>query len=80
MELILIFFKRWDVQRIREQRHVERLKQRQERVGSGAKSDDASNEPLTTFWPSLEDLRYIEVTDELPISAFGSPIPKLAPR
>lgn len=69
--------KRWDVQRIREQRHIERLKQRQERQGS--KSDEQS-EPLSSFWPSLEDIQYIEVAEELPISAFGTPIPKLTPR
>lgn len=76
---MIIFLNRWDVQRIREQRHIERLKQRQERIGSGSKSDETA-EPLATFWPSIEDLRFIEITDELPVSAFGSPIPKLTPR
>lgn len=69
---------RWDVQRIREQRVIEKLKQRQERVGSGSKGED--NEPLPSLWPKLEDVKYLEVSDELPVAAFGNTIPKISPR
>ncbi|KAJ8951884.1 hypothetical protein NQ318_019861 [Aromia moschata] len=69
--------KRWDVQRIREQRVIEKLKQRQERVASGSKGDDS--EPLQSLWPKVEDVRYLEVSEELPVSAFGYPVPKITP-
>ncbi|KAJ8940062.1 hypothetical protein NQ314_010896 [Rhamnusium bicolor] len=67
--------KRWDVQRIREQRVIEKLKQRQERVGSGSKGDDS--EPLQSLWPKVEDVKFLEVSEELPVSAFGNPVRKL---
>ncbi|KAJ3656747.1 hypothetical protein Zmor_015796 [Zophobas morio] len=70
--------KRWDVQRIREQRLIEKLKQRQERLGSGSRSDE-QNEPVHSLWPSLDDIKYLEVNDHLPVAAFGSPVPKIIP-
>ncbi|CAH0557555.1 unnamed protein product [Brassicogethes aeneus] len=68
--------KRWDVQRIREQRVVEKLKLRQERVGSGSRMEEP-NEIFHSLWPQTEDVKFLEVSDELPVSAFGSPIPKI---
>ncbi|XP_044267496.1 male-specific lethal 1 homolog [Tribolium madens] len=70
--------KRWDVQRIREQRVIEKLKQRQERLGSGSRTDEQTDSVLS-LWPTLENIKYLEVSDQLPVSAFGSPIPKIAP-
>lgn len=70
--------KRWDVQRIREQRIVEKLKQRQERVGSGSRVDDQI-ESVVSLWPPLEDVKYLEVCDNLPVSAFGAPIVRFPP-
>ncbi|KAG5892522.1 hypothetical protein JTB14_011228 [Gonioctena quinquepunctata] len=67
--------KRWDVQRIREQRVIEKLKQRQERVGLSSKGEE--NEPVDSLWPKTEDMKYLEVVEELPVSAFGQPIPKI---
>ncbi|RZC38847.1 PEHE domain containing protein [Asbolus verrucosus] len=71
--------KRWDVQRIREQRLIDKLKQRQERMGSGSRADEQKN-PVQSLWPKLEDIKYLEVSDQLPVSAFGCPIPKISPR
>ncbi|XP_075212077.1 male-specific lethal 1 isoform X2 [Lycorma delicatula] len=67
--------KRWDVQRIREQRQIERLRQRQ-RKGDGG---DDESEALTTFWPHPDEAEYIQVTDMLPVSAFGCPLPHFKP-
>lgn len=64
--------KRWDVQRIREQRIVEKLKQRQER---GARTGDLSD-PVQSLWPTLDDIKYVEVNAQLPVSSLGSPLPK----
>ncbi|XP_066248600.1 LOW QUALITY PROTEIN: male-specific lethal 1 homolog [Euwallacea similis] len=72
--------KRWDVQRIREQRMVEKLKQRQERLAGVARGDNTdTQDSLTTLWPKADDVRYLEISDELPVSAFGHPIPKFVP-
>ncbi|KAI4465485.1 male-specific lethal-1 protein [Holotrichia oblita] len=68
--------KRWDVQRIREQRLIEKLKQRQERTGSNSRMDEQS-EPVQSLWPSADDIKALEICDTLPVSAFGCPIAKL---
>lgn len=67
--------KRWDVQRIREQRQLERLRQRQ-RKGEGG---DDETEELTTFWPHPDEVQYIQVAEMLPVSAFGCPLPYFKP-
>lgn len=66
---------RWDVQRIREQRQIERLRQRQKKGDGG---DDEAEE-FTTFWPHPDEAQYIQVTELLPVSAFGCPIPNFKP-
>ncbi|KRT80546.1 hypothetical protein AMK59_8461 [Oryctes borbonicus] len=68
--------KRWDVQRIREQRLIEKLKQRQERTGSNSRMDEQL-EPIQSLWPSADDIKVLEICDTLPVSAFGCPVPKL---
>lgn len=68
--------KRWDVQRIREQRVIEKLKQRQEKIASGSKGEN-SDESFTSLWPKLEDVKFLEISEELPVSAFGHPVPKI---
>ncbi|XP_041987856.1 uncharacterized protein LOC121739441 [Aricia agestis] len=61
---------RWHMRRIREQRHVERLRQRQR--------EWCSPTPVYTVWPTPQtDVRYIEITDTLPVVAFGEPVPDL---
>ncbi|XP_026280477.1 male-specific lethal 1 homolog isoform X1 [Frankliniella occidentalis] len=73
--------KRWDVQRIREQRHIEKLKQRelQSNALGGSKGDGQSEEPVSTLWPIPDDAQYLEVADELPVAAFGLPVSKFTP-
>lgn len=73
------FIIRWDVQRIREQRVIEKLKQRQERVGSGSRNDE-QNEPVQSLLPKIEDIKFLEISEELPVSAFGCQIPNIASR
>lgn len=71
--------KKWDAQRIREQRHIEKLRQRQDKINNINAKNDNNSEEIESFWPSTDDVKFIEVCDELPISAFGCPIPKLPP-
>lgn len=80
-----IAYCRWDVQRIREQRQVERLKLREmasARRGSGGSSGRHSDgeEPLSSLWPQLDDAEYLEITESVPVAAFGLPITKFTVR
>ncbi|KAJ9583321.1 hypothetical protein L9F63_022338 [Diploptera punctata] len=73
--------KRWDVQRIREQRQIERLKQRERasarRCNAGTIGNHSdTEEPLISLWPQLDDAEYVEVTENIPVAAFGLPITK----
>ncbi|KAH0550005.1 male-specific lethal 1 homolog [Cotesia glomerata] len=81
--------KRWDVQRIREQRHIEKLKQRQERQNhqatcyntnhTGPCPSSTEEEVITTLWPDVDQVQSLQVDPELPVSAFGAPIPSFTP-
>jgi hypothetical protein len=73
------------VQRIREQRQVEKLKQREmasTRRGSGGSNSQHNDgeEPLSSLWPQLDDAEYLEVTESVPVAAFGLPITKFTAR
>ncbi|KAF7664980.1 hypothetical protein LDENG_00158850 [Lucifuga dentata] len=66
--------KRWDIQRIREQRMFQRLQQRMNR-----KAVVPETEPeVSSFYPDTEDVEAIAITPFLPVVAFGCPLPKLA--
>lgn len=66
--------KRWDIQRIREQRMFQRLQQRMNR-----KKIVQETEPeLSSFYPDTEDVEAIVITPFLPVVAFGRPLPKLS--
>jgi len=66
-----VFHFRWDMQRIRELRRVEYLKEGRNRHHLQNTNDD-DKEELTTLLPNLSDIKAIEITDNLPVSAFGS--------
>uniref|UniRef100_A0AAV2LHX5 PEHE domain-containing protein n=1 Tax=Knipowitschia caucasica TaxID=637954 RepID=A0AAV2LHX5_KNICA len=65
--------KRWDIQRIREQRMFHRLQQRMNK-----KKVQESEPELSSFYPETEDVEAIVITPFLPVVAFGRPLPKLA--
>lgn len=60
--------KRWDGQRIREERYVEKLKLNQ--------TKNKRSDCISSFLPSSYDAVEISVNDFLPIEAFGCPLPK----
>lgn len=66
--------KKWDVQRIREQRTIERLKRRHCKDELNQQKD---MNKMYTFYPTVDQLKTIQITDDLPVSAFGEPIPLL---
>ncbi|XP_055916224.1 male-specific lethal 1 homolog [Eupeodes corollae] len=65
--------KKWDVQQIREQRRIERLKRRHCK-------DELREEDLatTSFYPSPDSIQTICFTTELPVMAFGEGVPRLS--
>lgn len=74
--------KRWDVQRIREQRHVARLKARfdpnNELKGSlDTMPIDDNFSQFNILTPNPEDAEEIVVQDKLPVSVFGCVLPNL---
>ncbi|CAH1789012.1 unnamed protein product [Owenia fusiformis] len=69
--------KRWDMQRIREQKLYEKLKEG--RCGSKYSSSNFVKEQIETFQPEPEDATHIEITNKIPVNAFGYPIPSLSP-
>ncbi|KZC08712.1 PREDICTED: male-specific lethal 1 homolog [Dufourea novaeangliae] len=81
--------KRWDVQRIREQRHIEKLKQRQERQNhqatcyntnhTGPCPSAVEEEAMSSLWPDIEQIQSLQVDSQLPVTAFGAPIPSFSP-
>lgn len=69
--------KRWDIQRIREQRMLQRLQQRMEK----RKLNIQESEPeIASFYPDADDVESVVITSFLPVVAFGRPLPKLTPQ
>ncbi|KAG5855084.1 hypothetical protein ANANG_G00045200 [Anguilla anguilla] len=66
--------KRWDIQRIREQRMFQRLQQRMNKK----KGIQESEPEVLSFYPDTEDVESLMITPFLPVVAFGRPLPKLA--
>lgn len=69
--------KRWDIQRIREQRMLQRLQQRMEKKKPNVVQE--SEPEGSSFHPDLENVEAIMVTPFLPVVAFGRPLPNLTP-
>ncbi|KAK3608022.1 hypothetical protein CHS0354_009967 [Potamilus streckersoni] len=62
--------KRWDMQRIREQKMYEKLKEKE--------NDAEKNKELPvveSFYPTLDSIKYIEVDERISVTAFGHSIP-----
>ncbi|XP_078501807.1 male-specific lethal 1 homolog isoform X1 [Lissotriton helveticus] len=68
--------KRWDIQRIREQRILQRLQLRMYKK----KGIQESEPELTSFFPEPDDVESLIITPFLPVVAFGRPLPKLTPQ
>ncbi|XP_010872969.2 male-specific lethal 1-like 1 [Esox lucius] len=68
--------KRWDIQRIREQRMFQRLQQRMNK----RKGIQESVPEVFSFYPDAEDAESLMITPYLPVAAFGRPLPKLTRR
>lgn len=71
--------KKWDQQRIREQKNIERLRKRHLKEENAETASVSSKTPKTmkSFFPDVETIKFIQISDDLPISVFGEQIPKL---
>lgn len=74
--------KKWDQQRIREQKNIERLRKRhlKEEYAEIASVSAKIPKTMKSFFPDIETIKFIQISDDLPISAFGEQIPKLQPK
>ncbi|XP_055936451.1 protein male-specific lethal-1-like isoform X2 [Argiope bruennichi] len=63
--------KRWDIQRIRDQKALEKRRAREKEKSAKRKS--------LSLLPDLRHIEYIEVTEQLPVTAFGHLIPLFQP-
>ena len=69
----------------REQRHIEKLKQRQERQNHqsncyntnhvGPCSSTTEEETVKSLWPDVEQIQSLQVDTQLPVTAFGAAVP-----
>ncbi|XP_059817522.1 male-specific lethal 1 homolog [Hypanus sabinus] len=66
--------KRWDIQRIREQRLLQRLQLRMYKK----KGLQESESEILSFFPETDDVESLVITPFLPVVAFGRPLPKLS--
>ena len=74
----------------REQRHIEKLKQRQERQNHqatcyntnhvGPCSSSTEEEIVKSLWPDVEQVQSLQVDSQLPVNAFGSAVPSFSLR
>ncbi|KAK6166648.1 hypothetical protein SNE40_023292 [Patella caerulea] len=67
--------KRWDMQRMREQKAAMKLRVREN--SSSTDHNIETSQDIDTFLPILDDITHIEVRDKLPVIAFGHPLPGL---
>ncbi|XP_041365509.1 male-specific lethal 1-like 1 isoform X2 [Gigantopelta aegis] len=73
--------KRWDLQRLREQRALEKLQERYRQnhrsvdEGPSGRKRDSNEGEVDTLHPCLEDITHLEVSDRLTVNAFGQPLP-----
>lgn len=68
--------KRWDIQRMRQAQQLEKLKASEARRSKKDKKG-RETESLVSYLPALEEITHLMVSDTVPISAFGVPLPSL---
>eukprot|EP00105_Crassostrea_gigas_P010422 XP_011425700.1 PREDICTED: male-specific lethal 1 homolog isoform X1 [Crassostrea gigas] len=66
--------KRWDLQRLREQKIYEKLKEKEMTAENLKKGED---QHVESFYPLLDDITHIEVCNKIPVMAFGHALPNL---
>ncbi|RXG54214.1 Male-specific lethal 1-like 1 [Armadillidium vulgare] len=69
--------KRWDLQRMREQRQYEKLRERYEVRNNMNGSSGRNNSSL---WPNAELAQVIQIENYLPVCAFGQPLAQIPER
>lgn len=74
--------KRWDIQRLRENRVIERLRKRymKDQLEKESKESKKGKVKLNSFFPKPDAAKFIQVQDDIPVVAFGETIPDLPPK
>ena len=67
---------RWDDQRLRQERELEKLRANQEKK-SPEQSKSKTNKKRTSLLPALEEVKAICVQETNPVSIFGRPLPDI---
>ncbi|XP_053554260.1 male-specific lethal 1 homolog isoform X2 [Bombina bombina] len=71
----ICFLHRWDIQRIREQRILQRLQLRMYKK----KGSQECEPEVTSFFPDHDEVESVMITPYLPVVVFGRPLPKITP-
>jgi len=66
--------KRWDLQRMRQEQQLQKLRARHEKQHSAQSKRDES---ISSLLPAVEVATHICVDEKIPVTAFGRPIPSL---
>lgn len=70
--------KRWDLQRLREEQQLQKLRARQEKhIVGGMTGGQMRRKEDTSLLPFIESAKYVQVTEDIPVAAFGRPLPDL---
>ncbi|XP_022258796.1 male-specific lethal 1-like 1 isoform X2 [Limulus polyphemus] len=64
--------KKWDIQRLREMRIIEKLRKRHEEKKEAKKLK--CNSEIKSYYSKPKDLRFIELCEKLPVVVFGKPV------
>lgn len=72
--------KKWEMQNWREQKNIERLRKRHNEYAETASVNAKIPKKMTSFFPDIEAIKFIQISDNLPICSFGEQIPKLQTR
>jgi len=69
--------KRWDLQRLREQRLYEKLQQGRS-AGKNSNDETADCETTNTLYPDPDKIKFVEVCEKVSVTAFGQAIPSFS--
>lgn len=69
--------KRWDIQRLRETRVIEKLRKRYMKSAFERSKDAKSLISFKTFFPRPDFTNSIEIVDKIPVMAFGEMLPMI---
>lgn len=71
--------KRWDIQKLRENRMIEKLRKRYMKEEYEESYKNVKNmSMLSSFYPNPSDVKFIQISNRIPVNAFGEVLPNFA--